>query len=47
LRKTDYLGKLDNGELYALLSNTDDAGAEFVRKRFGDVGYSSIILRGN
>ena len=44
LRKTDYLGKLEDGELYVLLSNTEENGAEYVMRRFHEVGYSSTIL---
>lgn len=44
LRKTDYLGKLEDGELYALLSNTEENDAEYVMRRFSEAGYSSMIL---
>jgi nucleoside-diphosphate-sugar epimerase len=39
LRQSDFLGRLKDGNLYALLSNTDNKSAEFVLKRFGDAGY--------
>ena len=43
LRKTDYLGKLEDGNLYALLSNTNQKDTEFVINRFQEVGYASAI----
>jgi nucleoside-diphosphate-sugar epimerase len=43
MRQTDYLGKLSNGGLYALLSNTDSKDADFVTQRFLEAGYKSII----
>jgi nucleoside-diphosphate-sugar epimerase len=39
LRQSDFLGRLTDGNLYALLSNTDNKSADFVIKRFGDAGY--------
>ena len=39
VRQTDYLGKLKDGKLYALLSNTNSDDAEFVRKRFIERGF--------
>lgn len=47
LRQTDYLGKLSNGRLYALLSNTDRKDADFVIRRFTDSGYESRIQEEN
>ena len=44
LRLSDYLGEIDN-ELYALLTNTDDAGGEFVIKRFKDNGIKCEKVR--
>jgi hypothetical protein len=38
LRNTDYLGELENGKLYVLLSNTNREGAEIVLGRFCDIG---------
>lgn len=43
IRPTDYLGILENGQLYALLSNTDHEGALRVRERFQRLGYDSLI----
>ncbi|MDR2042814.1 MAG: NAD(P)-dependent oxidoreductase [Clostridium sp.] len=43
LRQTDFLGKLDDGKLYALLSNTDRSSAEFVVRRLSDAGYTSSV----
>lgn len=45
LRQSDYLGRLKDGELYVLLSNTDDAGAQFVIGRFQEAGYRSTIQK--
>lgn len=45
LRQSDYLGRLEDGELYVLLSNTDDEGAEFVMERFKEAGYDSSIRK--
>ncbi len=43
LRKTDYLGKLEDEKLYALLSNTSKTDSELVIKRFHEAGYQSEI----
>lgn len=43
LRQSDYMGRLTDGNLYALLSNTDSKDAEFVRKRFEEVGYTVSV----
>ena len=43
MRQSDYIGKMANGRLYALLSNTDEADADFVIRRFENVGYRSFI----
>ncbi|GHU42550.1 nucleoside-diphosphate sugar epimerase [Clostridia bacterium] len=43
LRQSDSLGKLEDGRLYALLSNTPHKDAAFVIKRFAEVGYESSI----
>ncbi len=45
LRQTDYIGTLSDGGLYALLSNTNMQDAQFVIKRFADIGYESHIVR--
>lgn len=39
VRQTDYLGRLKDGKVYALLSNTNTNDAEFVRKRFIEKGF--------
>ncbi len=43
LRQTDYLGKLSDGNLYVLLSNTDRKDADAVIRRFQEAGYESRI----
>ena len=43
MRQSDYIGKMSDGRLCALLSNTDSKDAEFVIKRFGNTGYKSVI----
>lgn len=43
MRQSDYLGRLKDGKLYALLANTDSASAEIVKKRFLEAGFSSEI----
>lgn len=43
LRQSDYMGKLTDGNLYVLLSNTDSKGAEFVIERFKEAGYQSCL----
>ncbi len=45
LRQTDYIGTLADGGLYALLSNTSMQDAQFVMKRFAEIGYESHIVR--
>ncbi len=45
LRQTDYVGTLSDGGLYALLSNTSMQDAQFVMKRFAEIGYESHIVR--
>lgn len=46
MRQTDYLGKMADEHLYALLSNTDSADADYVIRRFADTGYESWIREG-
>lgn len=43
MRQTDYMGKMADGHLYALLSNTDKKDADFVIRRFEETGYESTI----
>ena len=42
LRRSDYLGII-NGELYALLTNTNEENASYVIRRFEKIGCSSTI----
>lgn len=44
MRQSDFLGQLEDSGLYALLSNTSNADAEFVLNRFNDAGYSSHVI---
>lgn len=44
LRQTDYIGTLNDGGLYALLSNTSHEDAGFVIRRFADAGFPSEIV---
>lgn len=46
MRQTDYLGKMADDHLYALLSNTDSRDADYVIRRFADTGYESWIREG-
>ncbi len=43
LRQTDYLGRLEDGNLYILLANADEASADYVIKRLEEAGYKSEI----
>lgn len=43
IRQTDYMGTMEGGKLYILLSNTDLENAEGVRGRFRKLGYESLI----
>ncbi len=43
MRQSDYLGKMADGQLYALLSNTNQKDSDFVIRRFKDIGYQSYI----
>lgn len=45
LRQTDYMGTLEDGNLYTLLANSNDNDAQFVIKRFGDMGYNCCIVK--
>lgn len=46
IRTTDYLGMLEDGKLYALLSNTKEENAVRVAERFRKAGYESRTGRG-
>ncbi len=39
MRQSDYIGQLSDGNLYVLLSNTDQKDADFVIQRFEKAGY--------
>lgn len=43
LRRTDYMGRLADGQLYVLLTNSDTTSARFVIDRFQEAGYKSIL----
>lgn len=43
LRQTDFIGILDDGNLYALLANTNEKDAELVMARFAESGFESEI----
>lgn len=43
VRQSDYLGRLNDGNLYVLLSNTSQEDADFVKKRFVDAGFACEI----
>lgn len=43
MRHSDYLGKLQDNHLYALLANTDNKDAEYVIRRLEATGYQSRI----
>lgn len=46
LRQSDYLGRLKDGKLYVLLSNTDSASAQVVIDKFEETGYHSRLQEG-
>lgn len=43
IRQTDYLGVLETGKLYALLSNTNEDNVKGVMERFKSAGYDSVL----
>ncbi|MBQ7955978.1 MAG: NAD(P)-dependent oxidoreductase [Lachnospiraceae bacterium] len=43
LRSTDYIGRLKDGNLYVLLSNSNDESAKYVISKFEEIGYQSHI----
>ncbi|MCR5452830.1 MAG: sugar nucleotide-binding protein [Lachnospiraceae bacterium] len=45
LRNSDYLGRLSDGGLYTLLSNTSDENAEYVINRIKGEGYRATIVK--
>lgn len=44
LRQSDYIGTMEDGGLYALLSNTSSTDARIVMERFQQVGYASEMV---
>lgn len=46
MRQTDYMGVLDDGKFYILLSNTDEKNAEGVIERFRNSGYECCLREG-
>ena len=44
LRQSDYIGTLEDNGLYTLLANTNDKDAEYVIRRFAELGYESNIV---
>lgn len=44
LRQSDYIGTLEDGGLYTLLANTSSTDAEYVIRRFAELGYKSGIV---
>lgn len=44
LRQSDYIGTLEDGRLYTLLANTNGTDAEYVIRRFAELGYESNIV---
>lgn len=47
LRQTDYIGKLSDGSLCALLSSTDKKGCMFVQQNLEKQGIASVIAEGS
>ena len=47
LRQSDYIGTLSDGGLYTLLANTSRKDAEYVIRRFAELGYESRIVEEN
>ena len=43
IRQSDFLGELEDGNLYALLANTNDKSAEMVENRFREAGFECSI----
>ena len=44
LRNSDYMGQLDDGELYVMLSNTNLSNAKYVVDRFETMSYPSKVV---
>ncbi|MBO4981520.1 MAG: NAD(P)-dependent oxidoreductase [Lachnospiraceae bacterium] len=47
LRRTDYIGTQEDGELYVLLANTSRKDTELVLERFREVGFKCHIVEEN
>lgn len=43
IRQTDYMGVMEGGKLYILLTNTDMKNAEIVQERLRELGYESVL----
>ncbi|MCD8129710.1 MAG: NAD(P)-dependent oxidoreductase [Lachnospiraceae bacterium] len=43
VRRSDYLGELEDGRLYVLLSNTNREGAQIVISRFREIGVEAVL----
>lgn len=43
IRQSDFLGELEDGNLYALLANTNEKSAEMVENRFREAGFECSI----
>lgn len=46
IRQTDYMGVVEGGKLYILLSNTGSQNAEVVQERLRGLGYESFLREG-
>lgn len=46
LRSSDYIGTLPDGGLYVLLANTNDKDADYVIRRFAEIGFASSVAGG-
>lgn len=44
LRQSDYIGTLEDGGLYSLLANTSGKDADYVIRRFAELGYESRVV---
>ncbi len=44
LRQSDYIGTLEDGGLYTLLANTSEKDADYVIRRFAELGYESRVV---
>ena len=44
LRETDYIGLLEDGNLYVLLSSTDHAAGAFVQQKIEKLGVNTRVI---